>query len=187
MGYDISVTTDTTCRSMNWLRNPIGLLHFAEDNVGEPGTPLHRVLNEHAYDDSHKLDREELVRLTTLYLDRLAHLPEAFFYFTDEDNFVRFYTSHGDFPLPENWGTERVWGRPGCAGCRGGKGVVCPRHGRAGYGVPCSIFMPNDGFMRVRMHEAGGVFGHYLSWFEELHLLAVFARRHPDARIRIRN
>lgn len=63
-------------KSMNWLRNPFGLIYWIKDNTG---IDLWHVINEHSYRNSHKVDREEFLKLAEAAYEAVSRLDKAHF------------------------------------------------------------------------------------------------------------
>jgi hypothetical protein len=166
MSYDITVTTDGTEHSLNWLRNPFGLCDFAEDNVGDGKNSLWHVCNDHAYDDVDKIDRAEFLRVVEEYWDRLRGLERGFFHFTfssyvqfqnDYAGCMRVQRSHEDY----EWADDRAVLR-----------------------LAAERFQPASNFSWSSTGECPLDF--YKGWFERLLNLAR-AMQDPNARIYISN
>ncbi len=64
--------------SMNWLRNPYGLIRWIYDNTG---VDLYHVINDPSYDKSDSVDRDEFLRLATLANAEVQRLDRGYFIF----------------------------------------------------------------------------------------------------------
>lgn len=71
--YDRS---DQEVISMNWLRNPFGLIYVIQANTG---VDMWGVINDNAYDNSHKVNRKEFLSLAQEAFKKMKALTDGFF------------------------------------------------------------------------------------------------------------
>lgn len=171
MSLDISIRHRETgdSRDMNWLRNPFGLEHWAEANYryatrkeaasALPTGSLWHVINDHAYDDSERVERSLFLTVVKTYVDVLNDLERGYFWF-DVSGYKQFVQPHVDLmpEYPIRWNGVSI----------GGYHIKDEINFEQQVGLPMEYFGHPAFELSNRYRPDAHTLARYKAWFAEL-------------------